>query len=81
MRRFFIACYLENHYVRHCRCAADLEMLNVEIALANRPKTAIEFTSKCHYCEETISKVHFFSDECRTDHEHIQHALLNQKAA
>jgi len=39
--------------------ASDFEMLNVEIALANRPKTAIEFTGKCHYCEEPISKGSF----------------------
>lgn len=61
--------------------ASDLEMLNVEIALANRPKTAIEFIGKCHYCEEPIDKGYFCSDECRTDHERIQHALRNQKVA
>ncbi len=36
--------------------ASDFEMLNIEIALANRPKTAIKFTGKCHYCEEPIIK-------------------------
>lgn len=51
--------------------ASDLEMLNVEIALANRPKTAIEFTGKCHYCEERISKGHYCDAGCREDHERV----------
>ncbi len=51
--------------------ASDLEMLNVEIALANRPKTAIEFTGKCHYCEEPISKGHYCDAGCREDHARV----------
>lgn len=55
--------------------ASDLEMLNVEIALANRPKTAIEFTGKCHYCEEPISKGHYCDAGCREDDVKRQWAL------
>lgn len=54
--------------------ASDLEMLNVEIALANRTKTAIEFTGKCHYCEELISKGTFCSKECGEDYQKAERA-------
>ena len=49
--------------------------------LANRPVPQMTYTGECHYCEEPIDKGHFCSDECRTDHERIQHALRNQKVA
>lgn len=61
--------------------ASDLEMLNVEIALANRPKTAIEFTGKCHYCEETISKGSFCSKECGEDYQKVERAKQFKGAA
>jgi len=61
--------------------ASDLEMLNVEIALANRPKTAIEFTGKCHYCEDPISKGSFCSRECGEDHQKVERAKQFKGAA
>jgi hypothetical protein len=61
--------------------ASDLEMLNVEIALANRPKTAIEFTGKCHYCEEAISKGSFCSKECNEDYQKVERAKQFKGAA
>lgn len=51
--------------------AAAREQQLIEVALANRPRPAVEFTGKCHYCEESISKGHFCSDECRADHERM----------
>lgn len=51
--------------------AAAREQQLIEVALANRPRPAVEFTGKCHYCEGSISKGHFCSDECRTDHERM----------
>jgi len=54
--------------------ASHLEMLNVEIALANRPKPAIGFTGKCHYCEESISKGSFCSKECGEDYQKVERA-------
>lgn len=39
--------------------AAEREQQMIEVALANRPKPTIEFTGKCSYCEETISKGHY----------------------
>ncbi|WP_337026065.1 hypothetical protein [Pantoea eucrina] len=61
--------------------ASDLEMLNVEIALANRPKTAIEFTGKCHHCEEPISKGTFCSKECGEDYQKVERAKQFKGAA
>ncbi|PPS58856.1 hypothetical protein CRX72_23970 [Pantoea sp. BRM17] len=60
--------------------ASDLEILNVEIALANRPKTAIEFTGKCHYCEEAIDKGRYCTVECRDDGEKIERAKLRGRS-
>lgn len=61
--------------------ASDLEMLNVEIALANRPKPAIEFTGKCHYFKEAISKGSFYSKECGEDYQKVERAKQFKGAA
>ncbi|WP_312631005.1 hypothetical protein [Pantoea piersonii] len=61
--------------------AAEREQQLIALALANRPVPQMTYTGECHYCEEPIDKGHFCSDECRTDHERIQHALRNQKVA
>ncbi len=31
--------------------AAEREQQLIAVALANRPRPAVEFTGKCHYCE------------------------------
>jgi len=54
--------------------AAEAIEQMVEVALANRPKTAIEFTGKCHYCEEPISKGTFCSKECNEDYQKVERA-------
>lgn len=54
--------------------AAEAIQHMVEVALANRPKTAIEFTEKCHYCEEPISKGTFCSKECGEDYQKVERA-------
>jgi rRNA maturation endonuclease Nob1 len=61
--------------------AAELELLNVEIALKNRQRPAIEFTGQCHYCEETISKGSFCSRECGEDYQKVERAKQFKGAA
>ena len=51
--------------------AAEREQQLIELALANRPVPQMTYTGECHYCEESIDKGHFCSDECRTDHERM----------
>lgn len=61
--------------------AAELELLNVEIALKNRRRPAIEFTGQCHYCEEAISKGSFCSKECNEDYQKVERAKQFKGAA
>lgn len=61
--------------------AAELEQQMIEIALANRPKPTMTYTGKCHWCEETIDKGHFCSDECRADHERMVWADSQRRVA
>lgn len=61
--------------------AAEREQQLIEIALANRPAPSVEFTGKCHYCEEKISKGHFCSGECRIDHERMVWAQKQRRVA
>lgn len=51
--------------------AAAREQQLIEVALANRPLPTMTYTGECHYCEESIDKGHFCSDECRADHERM----------
>ncbi|AUY27153.1 hypothetical protein [Mixta calida] len=51
--------------------AAEREQQLIAVALANRPAPSVEFTGKCHYCEEEISKGHYCSAECREDHSRV----------
>ena len=60
--------------------AAEAIEQMVEVALANRPKTVIEFTGKCHYCEETIDKGRYCTVECRDDGEKIERAKLRGRS-
>ncbi len=52
--------------------AAELELLNVEIALKNRQR---------HYCEEAISKGSFCSKECNEDYQKLERAKQFKGAA
>ena len=61
--------------------AAEREQQLIEVALANRPRPEVEFTGKCHYCEETISKGHYCSAECREDHVRVQWAQKQRSVA
>lgn len=61
--------------------AAEAIEQMVEVALANRPKTAIEFTGKCHYCEELIDKGTFCSKECNEDYQKVERAKQLRGAA
>lgn len=61
--------------------AADLTQQMIDVALANRTKTAIEFTGKCHYCEEPISKGSFCSKECGDDYQKVERAKQFKGAA
>ncbi|MDU5828518.1 MAG: hypothetical protein E6Z60_16585 [Mixta calida] len=51
--------------------AAEREQQLIEIALANRPAPQMTYNGECHWCNESIDKGHFCSDECRTDHERM----------
>lgn len=61
--------------------AAQREQQLIDVALANRPRPAVEFTGKCHYCEETISKGHYCDAGCREDHERVQWAQKQRASA
>ncbi|WP_372774510.1 hypothetical protein [Pantoea sp. WEP] len=61
--------------------AAELELLNIEIALKNRQRPAIEFTGQCHYCAEAISKGSFCSKECNEDYQKVERAKQFKGAA
>lgn len=61
--------------------AAAREQQLIEVALASRPLPQMTYTGECHYCEEPISKGHFCSDECRTDHERVVWAASQRRVA
>jgi hypothetical protein len=61
--------------------ASELEMLNTQIALANRPKPTMKFTGACHYCEEKVDKGFFCCPECKDDYERIERAAKHRRAA
>lgn len=61
--------------------ASELEMLNTQIALANRQKPTMAFTGVCHYCEEKVDKGFFCCTECREDYERIERAAKQRRAA
>ncbi|WP_312631545.1 hypothetical protein [Pantoea piersonii] len=61
--------------------AAERAQQLIEVALANRPRPAVEFTGKCHYCEETISKGHYCSAEYRQDDERARWAAKQRSVA
>lgn len=63
--------------------AAELEMLNIEIALANRPRPTMTFTGTCQNGDsgEMLEKGFFCCPECRTDYERIERAKHHRKVA
>lgn len=61
--------------------AAELQQHMIEQALANRNKPSMVYTGECHYCFEPITKGHFCSDECRTDHERMVWAEKQRSVA
>ncbi|WP_343552162.1 hypothetical protein [Pantoea sp.] len=61
--------------------AAELEMLNTQIALANRKKPSMVFTGACHYCEDKVDKGFFCCPECKDDYERIERAAKHRRAA
>ena len=61
--------------------AAEREQQLIAVALANRPRPVVEFTAKCHYCEETISKGHYCDASCREDHERVLCAQKQRSVA
>lgn len=61
--------------------ASELEMLNTQIALANRPRVTATFTGQCHWCEEPIAKGHYCDAECRSDHEKYVRAQSHRSVA
>lgn len=61
--------------------AAELEMLNMEIALANWPKPNMTFTGICHNCEKSVHKGFFCSPECCEDYERIERAKQHRRIA
>lgn len=67
-----------------CDIADDASVLieqMVDVALKNRQRPAIEFTGKCHYCEESISKGSFCSKECNEDYQKVERAKQFKGAA
>ena len=67
-----------------CDIADDASVLieqMVDVALKNRQRPAIEFTGKCHYCEEAISKGSFCSKECNEDYQKVERAKQFKGAA
>ncbi|MBY4887759.1 MULTISPECIES: hypothetical protein [unclassified Pantoea] len=61
--------------------ASELEMLNTQIALANRQRPTMTFTGACHYCEEKVDKGFFCCPECKDDYERIERAAKHRRAA
>jgi len=63
--------------------ASELEMLNTQIALANRQKPTMTFTGVCHNgdCGEKVDKGFFCCTECREDYERIERAAKQRRAA
>lgn len=61
--------------------ASELEMLNTQIALANRKRPTMTFTGACHYCEERVDKGFFCCPECKDDYERIERAERHRRVA
>lgn len=53
--------------------ASELEQLNIEAALANGARQQLQFTGKCHNCNEPIATGHFCDSDCRDDYEKRQY--------
>lgn len=63
--------------------AAELEMLNTQIALANRQRPTMTFTGLCQNgdCGEKVDKGFFCCPECKDDYERIERAQQHRKVA
>jgi len=51
--------------------ASNLELLNIDIALSNRPRPSMTFTGLCHFseCRQPVPRGLFCDADCREDHE------------
>ena len=61
--------------------AAEREQQLIAVALANRPAPSMVYTGECHWCNESIAKGHFCSDECRTDYDRMVWAESQRRVA
>lgn len=63
--------------------AAELEMLNTQIALANRQRPTMTFTGLCQNgdCGEKVDKGFFCCPECKDDYERIERAERHRRVA
>lgn len=63
--------------------ASELEMLNTQIALANRQRPTMTFTGVCQNgdCGEKVDKGFFCCPECKDDYERIERAQQHRKVA
>jgi hypothetical protein len=63
--------------------ASELELLNLNIALANRKKPEMKFTGLCHNgdCGEKVEKGFFCCVECREDFERLERAQKHRRVA
>ena len=62
--------------------ASELEMLNTQIALANRQRPTMTFTGACQNgdCGEKVDKAFFCCPECKDDYERIERAAKQRRA-
>lgn len=50
--------------------AQEIECLNMQSALSNRPRLTMTFTGSCHWCGEKVAVGNFCSgDSCAEDYE------------
>ena len=59
--------------------ASELEQLNIEAALANRTRQQLQFTGKCHNCQEPIATGSFCDSDCRDDWEQRQYQMKQRR--
>ncbi|MEB5707419.1 hypothetical protein [Pantoea anthophila] len=61
--------------------AAEREQQMIEIALANRRHSEMQFTGACYYCEEAVTAGCFCDEDCRSDYERIERAKQQRRVA
>lgn len=60
--------------------AHQREQQLLELALANRKKPEMVFTGQCRWCEDSITKGNYCSQECRDDHSRHVRAMAQKVA-